>query len=69
MTAAFKWLQANESNIKQQLDTIIPDIKEQVSNINRILIDDNNFLHILCRMPFYYFHLHRFLFFTKNMEQ
>lgn len=36
MTAAFKWLQANESNIKQQLDTIIPDIKEQVSNINRI---------------------------------
>lgn len=36
MTAAFKWLQANESNIKQQLDTIIPSIKEQVSNINRI---------------------------------
>ena len=36
MTEAFKWLQANESNIKQQLDTIIPNIKEQVSNINRI---------------------------------
>lgn len=36
MTEAFKWLQANESNIKQQLDIIIPNIKEQVSNINRI---------------------------------
>lgn len=36
MTEAFKWLQNNESNIKQQLDTIIPYIKEQVSNINHI---------------------------------
>lgn len=36
MTEAFKWLQDNESNIKKQLDTIIPNIKEQVSNINRI---------------------------------
>lgn len=36
MTVAFKWLQNNESNIKQQLDTIIPNIKEQVSNINHI---------------------------------
>lgn len=36
MTEAFKWLQNNESNIKQQLDTIIPNIKEQVSNINHI---------------------------------
>lgn len=36
MTEAFKWLQNNESNIKQQLDTIIPNIKEQVSNINQI---------------------------------
>lgn len=36
MTEAFKWLQDNKSNIKKQLDTIIPNIKEQVSNINRI---------------------------------
>lgn len=36
MTEAFKWLQDNEFNIKKQLDTIIPNIKEQVSNINRI---------------------------------
>lgn len=36
MIDAFKWLQNNESNIKKQLDTIIPNIKEQVSNINRI---------------------------------
>ena len=36
MIDAFKWLQNNESNIKKQLDTIIPNIKEQVSSINRI---------------------------------
>lgn len=36
MTEAFKWLQDNEFNIKKQLDTIIPNIKEQVSSINRI---------------------------------
>lgn len=36
MTEVFKWLQDNEFNIKKQLDTIIPNIKEQVSNINRI---------------------------------
>lgn len=36
MIDAFKWLQNNESNIKKQLDTIIPNIKEQVSSINHI---------------------------------
>lgn len=37
MTIAFKWLQDNESNIKQQLDSIIPIVKEKVSNIGSIL--------------------------------